>query len=437
MMYKNNICPVCGLSCDDIDIELDKDGIRVYNACQMGKSKYHKFFSGKRILKPLVGGREVSWNKALEETANILVEARKPLIFMGTEVSTEAMGVGIELAEHLRGFVDSCSTVCHGPTVQGVQSVGIPTATLGEVKNRADVVVFWGCNPMESHPRLLSRHSVYPRGFFEREGGRGRTVVVVDTRRTLTAEVADLFLQVEPNKDFELMSAVQMVLNGYTIDTEVAGVEPEKIQELAELMKGARFGAAFVGLGLASSVGKDRNMAKAMSMVRLLNKFTRFIILANRGHCNVTGFNEICTWVTGYPYAVDFTRGYPRYNPGETSTVDLLARREVDAVLVIASDLAAHFPRDVVEYLAEIPLVSIDITPCPTTMLSDVVIPGVMDSMECEGTFYRMDHVPLHIRKFRDPPFGFTDSSEDTMKQILQRVKELGGTKSTTTPWRG
>ncbi|RLI95935.1 MAG: formylmethanofuran dehydrogenase subunit B [Candidatus Altiarchaeales archaeon] len=425
MIYKNNICPVCGLACDDIDIEINGSEINVYSACEMGRAKYNKLFSGDRILKPLVNGKETTWEKAIEFAAKILVDAKKPLLFMGTEVSTETMGVGIEMAEYLRGFVDSCSTMCHGPTIIGAQSVGIPTATLGEIKNRADVVIFWGCNPMESHPRLLSRYSVYPRGFFKRQGRKGRKVVVIDTRRTLTADIADLFLQIEPNMDFELMSAIQAIINGYKIDDNVAGIKSEEINELVNIMKNARFGVVFVGLGLASTVGKNRNMEKAMSMVRSMNRFTRFVLLANRGHCNVTGFNEICTWVTGYPYGVDFTRGYPRYNPGETTAVDLLARREIDALLVIASDLVAHYPKSIVKYIAEIPLISIEISHCPTTFLSDVVIPGVMDSMECEGTFYRMDHVPIHVKKFRSPPFEYTDSSEDTMRQIFRKVRGL------------
>jgi formylmethanofuran dehydrogenase subunit B len=39
----------------------------------------------------------------------------------------------------------------------------------------------------------------------------------------------------------------------------------------------------------------------------------------------------------------------------------------------------------------EIPVDCIDIAPFPTTMISDVVLPGVIDAMECDGTFYRLD----------------------------------------------
>ncbi|HIE34036.1 MAG TPA: formylmethanofuran dehydrogenase subunit B, partial [Candidatus Altiarchaeales archaeon] len=331
MKFKNNTCSVCGLACDDIDIELRDNEIRVYNACAMGESKYKKLASKDRILRPLINGKETTWERVIDRTAEILVNAKKPLLFMGSEMSTEAMKVGIEMAEYLGGVVDGNSTMCHGPTIQGMQITGIPTATLGEVKNRTDLVIYWGCNPMESHPRLLSRYSLFPRGYFNYQGRRGRTIVVVDTRRTMTADLSDLFIQVEPNKDFELMSAICAILNGHKIKGNIAGVESEKIYKLVDMMKNCQFGTIFVGLGLASSVGKHRNIEKALNLTRDLNRFTRFILLINRGHSNVTGFNEIMTWSSGYPFGVDYSRGYPRYNPGETTTIDLLANREVDA----------------------------------------------------------------------------------------------------------
>ena len=43
-------------------------------------------------------------------------------------------------------------------------------------------------------------------------------------------------------------------------------------------------------------------------------------------------------------------------------------------------------------YLAEMPLVCLDIALFPTTIASDVVLPGVIDAMECSGTFGRLGH---------------------------------------------
>lgn len=75
--------------------------------------------------------------------------------------------------------------------------------------------------------------------------------------------------------------------------------------------------------------------------------------------------------------------------------MDLLREKDVYAALVVSADLASHLPAQCAERLADIPTISIDIAPCPTTLVSEVVLPGVIDAMECDGTFYRLDDVPV------------------------------------------
>ena len=57
------------------------------------------------------------------------------------------------VAEKGGAVLDNCASICHGPSFLAIFDNGYPSCTLGEVKNRADVVVFWGCNPMHAHPR--------------------------------------------------------------------------------------------------------------------------------------------------------------------------------------------------------------------------------------------------------------------------------------------
>jgi formylmethanofuran dehydrogenase subunit B len=107
--------------------------------------------------------------------------------------------------------------------------------------------------------------------------------------------------------------------------------------------------------------------------------------------------------------------------------VDVLRDRDVDAAFILSADLVSHFPAACSEYLAQIPVACIDIAPCPTTMISDVVLPGVIDAMECDGTFYRLDDVPIYFQPFTSSPFSFTESNVDTMNQIFKRVKRIKG----------
>jgi formylmethanofuran dehydrogenase subunit B len=143
-----------------------------------------------------------------------------------------------------------------------------------------------------------------------------------------------------------------------------------------------------------------------------------------RGHYNVAGANSVTTWQTGYPYGVDFARGYPRYNPGEYTAVDLLAKGEADAAIIIASDPGATFPADSVRNMAKIPVITLDQKVTPTTMLSKVVIPVATAGIEAEGTAYRMDGVPLRLKKVVDPHDGVRSDAE-VLELIIERVRDL------------
>ncbi|WP_457555157.1 formylmethanofuran dehydrogenase subunit B [Candidatus Pyrohabitans sp.] len=429
MRYTDVICSFCGTLCDDIEVVVEDNRIvDVKHACRIGTAK---FLSSNelehRLLKPMVrkNGKlvETSLDEALDRAAGILKSAIKPLLYGWSSTSCEAQSAGIELAEELGGVIDATVTVCHGPSVLAVHDAGYPGCTLGEVKNRADLVIYWGSNPMHGHPRHLSRYSIFPRGYFRERGQSDRELVVVDVRKTDTAKIANRFIKVNYGEDYELISALRKVVNGGELREEsVAGVPRKEIIELAEKMMNCQFGVLFFGMGLTQSYGRHRNIDNAICLVRDLNVHTKFVMQPMRGHYNVVGFSEVLGWQAGFPYAVDFGRGFAWYNPGETTANDVLQRGECDAALVIASDPVSHFPRKSVEHLAKIPLVAIDIHPTPTTQIADVVIPSAIAGIEVEGTAYRMDSVPLRLRKIKEPPEGVL-SDEEIMRRLLARVR--------------
>ena len=55
---------------------------------------------------------------------------------------------------------------------------------------------------------------------------RGRKLIVVDVRKTMTAEIADYFVQVEPNKDYEILQALRRLLHDEELDVESVGGVP-------------------------------------------------------------------------------------------------------------------------------------------------------------------------------------------------------------------
>lgn len=466
-------CPVCGSFCDDIEVVVENNVITdVKNACAVGAAKFLDYFN-RGSAKPLVRRNgelvEASLDEAVKKSAEILVDAVYPILYGWSSTSCEAIRVGIELAEEVGGIMDNTTTICHGPSILSVQDVGIPSATLGQIRHRADLIIYWGCNPWAAHPRHVERYTTFSDGRFQRSTWRAyisrlggalskkrlrraanlilrrdvsatseisyelpytmlqkkRKMVVVDIRKTHSADAADYFLQVEPNKDYELLQAFRMLVANEELEVDqVAGVPVETLDEITDVMIGCKLGIIFFGQGLTMTAGKLRNIDSAICLVRDLNQHTKFLIMPMRGHFNVTGANVVSTWQTGYPFAVDFSQGYPRYNPGETSVTDILCREEADAGLVIASDPVAHFPKKAAQNLVKNPLIVIDPQTTPTSLMADVVFSPAYVGIEAEGTAYRMDHVPLPLKKIVDPPSTCLPDVE-ILRRILQEVRRL------------
>jgi len=420
MKIENVVCPFCGCLCDDIVVEVEDSRITaVKNACASGRSLFLNAHT--QAVQPKVNGEEVDWPQAIDAAARILNDAASPLIYGLSSTASEAQRKAIALADLLGATIDSTSSVCHGPTTIGIQNQGEPTCTLGEVKHRADLLIFWGCNPAEAHQRHFSRYSALAKGKLTPNGRKDRTVVVVDVRPTASSRRADIFLQVRPGCDFEVLAALRALLKGQHLDVdEVGGVGVVQLQDLVERMKSCRFGMIFFGMGVTQTGGKHLNVAELLTLVAELNAYTRFTTMPMRGHGNVAGADSTLTWQTGYPFAVNFARGYPQYNPGEFTAVDVLARGEADAALIIASDPVAHFPRQAAQRLSQIPTIVLDPEINLTAQVARVMLPTAIYGVSAAGTAYRMDNVPLPLKKVVESP---RPTDEQVLDWMIERVK--------------
>ena len=85
------------------------------------------------------------------------------------------------------------------------QEVGEVTCTLGEVKNRGDLIIYWRCNPVDSDPRHMSRYSLDAPSLFLPRGRADRYCVVVDVEETATSRVADRFIAIKAGREFEAL----------------------------------------------------------------------------------------------------------------------------------------------------------------------------------------------------------------------------------------
>jgi formylmethanofuran dehydrogenase subunit B len=301
---------------------------------------------------------------------------------------------------------------------------GKVSCTLGEVKNRADFIVYWGGNPAECHPRHFTKYTIMQKGKFLPQGRKARTMVLVDIRETPSAKAADIFLQIRPGKDFEVLTTLRALIKNQRVDKAIAaetGLTVEQLQNFADRMKGARFGVIFFGMGLSMTRGKHMNSAAILTLVAELNAFTKFVCMPMRGHGNVAGSDMVMRWTTGYPFGINFSRGYPRFNPGEFSTVDLLVRGDVDAALILGADPGATMPQPGINHLSRIPTIVLDPKVTHTSRLARVHITTAVTGISAAGTAYRMDEVPLPLRPALKSPYP---TDEDVVRRIHGVVRD-------------
>ncbi|GIW94144.1 MAG: tungsten-containing formylmethanofuran dehydrogenase 2 subunit B [Pirellulaceae bacterium] len=418
-------CTFCGCVCDDIELHVQGDRIvEAKRACVLGTAWFLNHHVEDRPA-CLIRGKPASVEEGIHEAARILAEAKYPLVYGLSDTTVEAQRVAASLADWLGACLDTTTSVCHGPSGMAFQGVGEVTCSLGEVRNRGDLIIFWGSNPAESHPRHFTKYSLMPKGLFVPNGRRDRTCVVVDVRKTKSAKAADIFIQIKPRADFEALWTLRALAKGLELDArqvEQDTGQPLAVwQDLVERMKRARFGVIFFGMGLTMTRGKHANSEALLALTRDLNRHTRFVCKPNRGHGNVTGADNVVSWRTGFPFGVNLARGYPRFNPGEYTAADVLARGEADAALILASDPMANFSQPAREHLKRIPYVALDPKETPTTRHATVAFTVATYGINVPGTVYRMDDVPIPLRPAFPSPFP---SDQEILEGIERLVRQ-------------
>ena len=408
-LVENATCTFCGCVCDDMMLTVDMKEKRITkakNACVLGRAWFAEHYIEEDAPPALIDGKPATVEDAVEEAAQTLVKARFPITYGLSDTTCEAQRQAVAIADLLRGCIDTTTSVCHGPTGLAFQGVGESTMTLGEVKNRADLVIYWGGNPAESHPRHFGRYAVTAKGMFTPQGKKDRTVVVVDVRRTPSAPAANQFIQVKPGRDFELLWALRALVKNRKVNPDVeaiTGVSVETMEALVEKMKTCRYGALFLGMGLTMTRGRHFNSGAALALATDLNEYTHFVAKPVRGHGNVTGADNVMSWQTGYPFGVNYSRGFPRFNPGEFTTRGRAwpAPRTPMPRSSSPADPAANFPqRRHPSICGRIPG---DRARSPvsthTSRLARVAFThGSPTASVPPGTVYRMDDVPITLR---------------------------------------
>ncbi len=348
----DSVCPYCGVGClltynikgNEILTVEGRDGPANHSRlCVKGRYGFDYVSHPHRLTRPLIRRdgvpkglnehfdpanpgtmfREASWEEALDLAGSELVRIRDShgggalAGFGSAKGSNEEAYLFQKLVR--TGFgtnnVDHCTRLCHASSVvallEGLGS-GAVSNQVADV-DAAEVILVIGANPTGNHPVAAT--------FIKNAAREGKTLVVIDPRRTDLARHADYFLQFRPDTDVALFNAMlnviveeglvdkqfvqartddydKIVANVRDFSPEamapVCGIDPETIREVARLYAKSQGSIMFWGMGVSQHIHGTDNVRCLIALSMITGQIGRpgTGLHPLRGQNNVQGASD-------------------------------------------------------------------------------------------------------------------------------------------------
>ncbi len=220
-------CPYCGVGCGviatpqpdgSVDIKGDPDHPANFGRlCSKGSALGETMDLEDRILYPKIGENTVSWDDALDMVAAGFRETidnygpDSVAFYVSGQILTEDYYVANKLMKGYIGSanIDTNSRLCMASSVAGhKRAFGSDTVPgLYEDLELTDLLILVGSNLAWCHPVLYQRVAAAKQERPEMK------VVLIDPRRTMTADIADMHLAINPDSDCHLFMGLLAALN--------------------------------------------------------------------------------------------------------------------------------------------------------------------------------------------------------------------------------
>jgi assimilatory nitrate reductase catalytic subunit len=276
-------CPYCGVGCGVLATPDGKGGAAISGdsehpanfgrLCSKGSALGETLALEGRLLYPMIrckGALErVAWSDALDHLAHRLKHiiardgASAVAFYLSGQMLTEDYYVANKLMKGFIGSanVDTNSRLCMASTVAGHRRAFGADTVPGcyEDLDEADLLVLVGSNAAWCHPVLFQR-------MMANKQARGARMIVIDPRRTDTAEDAELFLGLKPGTDSALFSGllVHLAENG-ALDCDYIKLHTTGFAEALARAKGIAGSAAATALATGLS---ESDVARFFQMFR-------------------------------------------------------------------------------------------------------------------------------------------------------------------------
>jgi assimilatory nitrate reductase catalytic subunit len=214
-------CAYCGVGCGllatrqangNVSIEGDPDHPANFGRlCSKGSALGETLRLEHRLLYPKVNGKRASWKDAVDLVARNFTDAIRNhgpdsiAFYVSGQLLTEDYYVANKLMKGYIGSanIDTNSRLCMASAVAGHRrafGADVVPCNYADLE-LADLVVLVGSNLAWCHPVLFQR-------LMAAKEKRGTKIVVIDPRRTVTADSADLFLPLKPGTDAALFNGL-------------------------------------------------------------------------------------------------------------------------------------------------------------------------------------------------------------------------------------
>ncbi|GGA87435.1 nitrate reductase [Brucella endophytica] len=215
-------CPYCGVGCGVIARVAEDGAVSVRGdpehpsnygrLCSKGSALAETIDHDGRLLYPDINGRRAGWDEALDLVARrfseVIAEHGPDAVafYVSGQLLTEDYYVANKL---MKGFIgsaniDTNSRLCMASSVAGHRrAFGADTVPgVYEDLELADLVILTGSNLAWCHPVLYQRLAA------AKAARPHMKIVVIDPRRTMTCDIADIYLQIRPDGDVALFNGL-------------------------------------------------------------------------------------------------------------------------------------------------------------------------------------------------------------------------------------
>ncbi len=345
-------CPYCGVGCGVLAKPDGRGGAVIAGdpdhpanfgrLCSKGSALGETLRLETRLLHPMRRQGDgslarISWDDALDKVADGFARTvarhgpESIAFYLSGQLLTEDYYVANKLMKGFLGSanVDTNSRLCMASSVAGHRRAFGADTVPGSYRDfdEADLIILVGSNAAWCHPVLYQRMMANKRA-------RGAKIVVIDPRRTATAEDADLFLSIAPGMDAALFCGLLVhladshALDYAYVDAHTSGIS-DALARAREIAPDVMATAAATGLAPAEVA---RFFALFRTTEKVVTCFSQGVNQSTQGTDKVNAIVN-CHLVTG-------RIGKPGCGPFSlTGQPNAMGGREVGG---LANQLAAH-----------------------------------------------------------------------------------------------